>query len=101
MKPAVFPPLARELGALLARKNGAYGQSFRAGAFLRLLFPAGIRPEQYDDAFLLARIFDKCRRVATRKGAFGESPYLDIAGYGLLGVAKDRTMRRRKVGLKP
>lgn len=96
MKPGTFPPLARELGRLLARKNGAYGRSFQAGAFLALLYPRGIRPEQYDDAFLLARIFDKCRRVATRKHAFGESPYLDLAGYGLLGVAKDRTRRRRR-----
>jgi len=101
MKPADLRRPARELGELLVRKNAAYGSSFlKAGEFLALLYPMGIRPEQYTDALLLVRIFDKCMRVATRKGAFGESPYLDIAGYGILGAAKGPAVRRRK-GRRP
>jgi hypothetical protein len=38
---------------------------------------------------LLVRIFDKQMRIATRKDYAGESPYRDIAGYGILGAAKD------------
>jgi len=96
MKPQDLRRQARELGELLVSKNLAYGSSFlKAGEFLALLYPAGIRPEQYGDALLLVRIFDKCMRAATRKGAFGESPYLDIAGYGLLGAVKERRGRRR------
>lgn len=79
------------IGALVTEKNAAYGDSFaKCGEFLRLLFPNGIQPEQYDDALALVRIFDKQMRIATRKDAFGESPYKDIAGYGLLGAVKDQ-----------
>lgn len=82
--------LGEQVGALVDVKNAAYGDSFACcGEFLRLLYPDGIRPEQYTDALCLVRIFDKMKRIATRKDAFGESPYRDIAGYGLLGAAKD------------
>jgi hypothetical protein len=76
--------------ALCVEKNKAYGSSFeKTGDFLRLLYPDGLRPEQYGDALLLVRVFDKQMRIATRKDAFGESPFSDIAGYGILGAAKD------------
>jgi hypothetical protein len=79
-----------EIAQLVAEKNQSYGSAFaKAGAFLRLLYPNGLRPEQFDDALLLVRIFDKQVRIATRKDAFGESPYADIAGYGILGAAND------------
>lgn len=94
--------IGREIGDLVARKNAAYGSSFdKSGQFLTLLYPAGLRPDQFDDALLLVRIFDKCMRIATRKDAFSESPYRDLAGYGILGAAKDEaqttaTRRNRK-----
>lgn len=79
--------LGTDLGALLEEKNAAYGSSFAAsGDFLRLLFPRGVPADRYDDALLMVRIFDKQMRIATDKDAFGESPYQDIAGYGILGV---------------
>jgi len=82
--------IAEEIGALTERKNAAYGNSFdKCGTFLQLLYPQGIAPEQYGDALALVRIFDKMMRIATQKGAFDESPYRDIAGYGLLGAARD------------
>lgn len=82
---------AHEIGKLTADKNAAYGNAFEsAGPFLCLLFPLGIPPEKYTDALLLVRIFDKMMRIVTQKDAFGESPYRDIAGYGLLGVLKDK-----------
>jgi hypothetical protein len=94
-----FMELGLALGQLVERKNRAYGDSFsKSGAFLRLLYPNGIQPEQYDDALLLARIFDKQMRIATAKDAFDESPYEDIAGYGLLGLAKDRANGRQPRG---
>ncbi|MEW6542444.1 MAG: hypothetical protein AB1411_02410 [Nitrospirota bacterium] len=84
--------LGTDLGQLVTQKNQAYGNSWaKTGEFLKLLFPEGIRPEQYTDALLLVRIFDKQMRIATRKGAFAESPFQDIAGYGLLGMFKDQT----------
>jgi hypothetical protein len=82
-----FVQIGIAVGKLVEEKNAAYGSSFAvAGDFLRLLFPAGIPPERFDDALLLVRIFDKQMRIATDKDAFGESPYQDIAGYGVLGV---------------
>jgi hypothetical protein len=84
-----FEQVAAEIGALVAEKNAAYGDSFaKTGAFLQFLYPDGIRPEQYGDALCLVRIFDKMMRIANQKNAFGESPYRDIAGYGIVGEVK-------------
>jgi hypothetical protein len=80
-----------EIGALVEEKNAAYGSSFaKAGDFLKLLYPDGMKPEQYQDALLLVRIFDKQMRIATKKDALGENPYRDIAGYGILGTTEER-----------
>jgi|GEM_PF-1861642 len=82
-----FTQIGTEIGELVERKNAAYGSSFAvAGNFLRLLFPNGVPADRFDDALLMVRIFDKQMRIATDKDAFGESPYADIAGYGILGV---------------
>ena len=53
---------------------------------MRMLYPDGIPPEQMTDALAIVRIIDKLFRIATKKDAFGESPFRDIAGYGLLGA---------------
>jgi hypothetical protein len=85
-----FERIAGEVGRLVAEKNETYGDSAAtSGKALELLFPAGVAPAQYRDALLLVRIWDKMKRIATRKDAFGESPYRDISGYGLIGAAVD------------
>lgn len=85
-----FNQVAAEIGALVTEKNAAYGDSFaKCGQFLRMLYPCGLSPAQYDDALAMVRIFDKQMRIATRKDAFGESPYREIAGYGILGAVQD------------
>jgi hypothetical protein len=85
-----YEELATAIGALVDEKDKAYGSAWKAvAAFLKLLYPDGIKPEQYQDAMLLVRIFDKQMRIAHNAGAFGESPYRDIAGYGLLGSTLD------------
>ena len=84
-----FDCIAQEIGNLVTEKNIAYGDSFaKCDKFLELLYPNGITVDQYGDALALVRIFDKQMRIATAKDAFGESPYRDIAGYGILGAAK-------------
>ncbi len=84
--------IASEVGKLVSEKNKAYGSSFsKTGEFFSLLYPDGITPARYEDALLLARIFDKAMRIATRKDALGESPYRDLCGYALLGAAQDET----------
>ena len=85
-----YKELAERIGNLVDDKNAAYGSSFdQAGDFLKLLYPNGIPVDSYTDMLCVVRIFDKLKRIATRKDAFGESPYGDIVGYGLLGLYKD------------
>lgn len=85
-----FKELATKVGQLVDEKNAAYGDSFgEAGNFLKILYPNGISCEQYTDMLCIVRIFDKMKRIATKKDAFGESPYRDIVGYGLLGLNLD------------
>lgn len=83
---------AAEIGGLVEEKQKAYGDSFgQAGLIMQVLYPSGIRPDQYDDALCVIRILDKLFRIATDRDALGESPYRDIAGYAILGaVAVER-----------
>lgn len=85
-----YEDLGAEIGRLVAEKQAAYGDSFgKSGEVLRVLYPEGIAPDQYDDVLSIARILDKLFRIATDRDALGESPYRDIVGYGLLGAARD------------
>lgn len=85
-----------EIGKLVESKQAAYGDSFgRSGSVMRLLYPNGIKPEQYDDALGVVRVLDKLFRIANHRDAFGESPWRDICGYGLLGAV--RTEKRSPV----
>lgn len=84
-----FQEMGTEIGHLTQEKNAAYGDSFaKSGDILRILFPDGIQPEQYQDALAIVRVVDKLFRIATKKDAFGESPWRDIAGYGVLGAVQ-------------
>lgn len=85
---SIFEKVGRELGALVAEKNAAYGDSFaKCDEFLRLLYPSGIRPGQYPDLLGIVRIWDKLMRIATAKQAFGENPWRDAGGYVILMLA--------------
>ena len=89
---------ARALGRLVESKQRQYGDSAgRAGQIMRVLYPEGVAPHQYDDALLVVRVLDKLSRIAQRgadgRDLGGESPWQDIAGYGLLGMAKDAGLR--------
>ena len=82
------------VGILVAEKQRQYGDSAgRSGDIMRVLYPDGIQPHQYGDVLLVVRVLDKLCRIAQRdesgRDSGGESPYRDIAGYGLLGLCKD------------
>jgi len=86
----------REIGekviALTEEKDAAYGHAVAtAGDVLKLLYPDGVKPEQYRDAAIMVRVIDKLKRIATKKNAFGESPWLDIMGYGLAAEVAETT----------
>jgi hypothetical protein len=88
-----YEDLAKKVGQLVDDKNKAYGNSFAdVGDFLKILYPNGVTPENYTDMLCVVRVFDKLKRIATKKDAFGESPYRDIVGYALLGLQKDEEL---------
>lgn len=85
-----YEQLGQAVGRLVDEKQAAYGDSFgRSGEVLRILYPNGVSIDEYDDMLTVVRIIDKLFRIASDKSAFGESPYRDIAGYGLLGANRD------------
>lgn len=95
-----YQELGELVGGVVADKQLQYGDAAgKAGKILAVLYPQGLAVHQYGDALLVVRILDKLSRIAQR-GPDGqdrgrESPYKDIAGYGLLGLAKDRAAVER------
>jgi len=86
-----------EIAVVVDRSNKAYGDSFRLSAeFLKILWPDGVPSESYADMLAIIRVFDKMKRIATMKDAFGESPARDIAGYG--GLLYREHIASEKVG---
>jgi hypothetical protein len=82
--------IAAEVGETVAAKGAAYGDAFSVSAqFLEMLFPYGVPVDRYSEVALLVRVFDKLKRIATANDPYGESPWLDVAGYALLGAAQD------------
>jgi hypothetical protein len=88
IKPLSFVELAEGVGQLVQEKNEAYGDAFsKSMDFLCILYPAGIKVEQYKDVLVLVRMFDKMMRIASgNQYALGEDAYSDLTGYGLLGM---------------
>lgn len=85
-----YREIGEEIGRLVQEKNEAYGDSFgQACRILEVLYPNGIQPAQYRDALAITRVIDKLFRLSNKKDAFGESPWKDICGYAILGVAND------------
>ena len=85
-----FIAIANEIGELVQEKNKAYGDSFaKSQQIVSALYPNGVQPEQYRDMLAITRVIDKLFRIATKKDAFGESPWRDICGYAILGIAND------------
>lgn len=86
--PTVWERIGLEIGELVAQKQEAYGNSFgQAYRILEVLFPQGISPQDYHKVLLIARVIDELFRYVTLPNAFGESPWRDIVGYGLLEIA--------------
>jgi len=89
-----YHELGKKLGDLVESKQRQYGDSVgKSGKILTVLYPSGVKIHQYDDMLLTVRVLDKLSRISQRgpdhKDLGGESPWKDIAGYGILGAAKD------------
>ena len=75
------------VGRMVTRKQAQYGDSFRAvPQIMAVLYPDGIRPDQYQDVLTVVRMIDKLKRIATRHPSDAESPWKDIAGYAVLAL---------------
>jgi len=98
IKPELYQKIGEDLGQLVSEKNRAYGDSFnKAQEVIKVLYPDGIKPEQYRDMLAIVRVIDKLFRIANNKDAFGESPWGDIAGYSILGIANDMDQTKEKL----
>lgn len=99
-----FQELAKEIAELVTEKEKAYGSAFdKAGDFMRLLYPEGIKPEQYKDMLCTVRIFDKLMRIATSYEGTEEKKveaYSDINGYSLLGLRSSILENNEEVALR-
>jgi hypothetical protein len=83
-----FKSIGKNIGDLVEEKQKQYGDSFgRAGDVLKVLYPDGIKPDQYDEMLSITRVLDKIFRL-TEGDQGDESAWQDIAGYALLGVRK-------------
>lgn len=90
--------LGSEISCILQRKNIQYGDSFeKTPEILKILYPKGVQPDQYENLLFLVRILDKVNRIAAagQKGQHiqdVEDPLVDIAGYAILA----QTLREGK-----
>lgn len=94
-----FSEEALELADLLIKKHLQYGESYkRSGDILKLLYPNGIKPEQYGDMLAVTRIVDKLFRIAMGRSDDVEN-WRDVAGYGLIMKMRAREVKdeRNKV----
>jgi hypothetical protein len=98
---SIFVNIGKKIGQTVYEKNLAYGDSFsRSDEILKVLYPDGVRVDQYRNFLMITRIIDKLFRIATSKDAFGENPAMDIAGYGILSVWKDIQEKKEKKELE-
>ena len=83
-----FELIALEIGKLVQTKNEAYGNSFeKSQDILKILYPNGVEPEQYENLLTVTRVIDKLFRIATDRDALGENPWKDICGYSILAIS--------------
>jgi hypothetical protein len=86
-----YRTIAQEIADLLEVKQGQYGDSVGiTPKILALLYPEGVRVDQYPDMLTIVRMLDKFKRVATAKADDPEEPWKDLCGYPLLRLAERR-----------
>lgn len=84
-----YEALGAAIGRLVTQKQAQYGDSFGiAPKILALLYPDGVKLDQYDSLLSVVRVLDKLKRAATHHPSDEESPWEDIGGYSILELAK-------------
>lgn len=83
--PGRYEILGQRIGQLVDRKQKEYGDSWgKAGEILKILYPNGVKPEEYHSMLGIVRVIDKLSRIANGNQG-DENAWGDLAGYGLLG----------------
>ena len=60
-----FQKIGTEIGKLVDSKNNAYGDSFKKSEqILKVLYPKGVKPDQYQDMLAVTRILDKLFEIS-------------------------------------
>ena len=81
-----YEKAGQEIGALVDNKQQQYGDMISAmGPLLLILYPNGIKPEQYNDLAIIVRMLDKIGRLTRGNGKGDEDAWQDLCGYSLLG----------------
>ena len=84
-KTNIYHQLANEIALLLETKEKAYGQAFDTNPIvLKILYPNGVQPKDYDKLLYITRVLDKLNRIANNDNS--EDPFQDICGYSLLAM---------------
>lgn len=92
-----YEDLGLSIGKLVQEKNKAYGDSYlHSGKILSILFPDGVKPEQYTELLAICRVVDKLFRLANDPNYGGESPWGDICGYALLRLGSTEKAQQEK-----
>jgi len=83
--PKTIKEITQELSVLLAEKEQAYGDAFaNSSDILKLLYPEGVKVEEYKNLLYITRVLDKLSRISNNDKT--EDPFQDIAGYSILAM---------------
>lgn len=78
-----FQTIGKEIGNLVSEKNKAYNNSLNSvGDILKILYPNGIKIEEYHIVSTLVRLLDKLKRMSADPN--NQENYIDLAGYCIL-----------------
>jgi len=95
-----YKKIALEVAELVTSKQKQYGDSFgHSDEILRVLYPNGVKPDQFCNFLAITRVIDKLFRIANGDLG-GESAWFDINGYSLIALGdkeKKSTLKRIKV----
>ena len=73
------------VGLMTDRKNAALHNVLnRSGEMIRILYPHGIRTDQYGDFLILNRIIDNMCQIPSGGPALAQEAWLEIACFALM-----------------
>jgi hypothetical protein len=85
----VFVTVGKEIGELVREKNSTYNNSLNSvGEILKILYPNGIKPEEYNTMSTIVRMLDKLKRLSANANDL--ESWKDLCGYSILKLGLSR-----------